>query len=110
MCWGAFRAPSDKAPHGAAVVATVIVLVVSSESGPKTRATEMAGLDVGGVELGFTCPHCGGQAPARIAAVRMLPVIDCDCGERFGVDLASFAAQVTAAEAAARAARRRPRA
>ena len=49
-------------------------------------------------------------APARIAAVRMLPVIDCDCGERFGVDLASFAAQVTAAEAAARAARRRPRA
>jgi hypothetical protein len=70
----------------------------------------MAGLDVGGVELHFTCPHCGGQAPARIAAVRMLPVIDCDCGERFGVDLASFAAQVTAAETAARAARRRPRA
>ncbi|AZS22780.1 MULTISPECIES: hypothetical protein [unclassified Caulobacter] len=91
-------------------MATVIVLVVSSESETQSRASKMAGVDVGSVELHFTCPRCGGQAPARIAAVRMLPVIDCDCGERFGVDLATFAAQVTAAEAAARAARRRPRA
>ncbi|AAK25301.1 hypothetical protein [Caulobacter vibrioides] len=91
-------------------MATVIVLVVPSESGPRARATDMAGLDVSGVELHFTCPHCGGQAPARIEAVRMLPVIDCGCGERFGVDMAAFAAQVTAAETAARAARRRPRA
>lgn len=67
----------------------------------------MAGVDVGGVELDFPCPHCGGQACAAIAAVRMLPVLDCPaCGTRFGVDLEVFSARVTEAEAAARPARR----
>jgi transcription elongation factor Elf1 len=68
----------------------------------------MAGVDIGGVELEFPCPHCGGLAHAAIEAVRMLPVIDCPaCDERFGVDLEAFSAQVTQAEAAAKAARRR---
>ncbi|WP_454717950.1 hypothetical protein [Caulobacter segnis] len=41
----------------------------------------------------------------------MLPVIDCPaCGERFGVDLEAFSAQVTQAEAAAKAARKRRKA
>jgi transcription elongation factor Elf1 len=67
----------------------------------------MAGVDVGGVELDFTCPQCGGQALAAIEAVRVLPVIDCpSCGARFGVDLEAFSARVTEAEAAARPARR----
>lgn len=68
----------------------------------------MAGVDVGSVELDFACPRCGGAARAAIEAVRMLPVIDCPaCGERFGVDLEAFSAQVTQAEAAAKAARKR---
>ena len=68
----------------------------------------MAGVDVGGVELDFVCPRCLGPARAAIEAVRMLPVIDCPaCGERFGVDLEAFSAQVTQAEAAAKASRRR---
>lgn len=71
----------------------------------------MAGVDVGGVELDFVCPRCGGEARAAIAAVRMLPVVDCPaCGERFGVDLEAFSARVTQAEAAAKAARRGKRA
>lgn len=70
----------------------------------------MAGVDVGGVELEFSCPECGDAARASIDAVRMLPVVDCGCGMRFGVDLESFSAQVTAAEAEAKAARRRKRA
>lgn len=68
----------------------------------------MAGVDVGGVELEFACPRCGEPARAAIEAVRVLPVIDCPaCGERFGVDLEAFSAQVTQAEAAAKAARKR---
>ena len=68
----------------------------------------MAGVDVGGVELEFPCPRCGAPARASIDAVRVLPVIDCPaCGERFGVDLEAFSERVTAAEAAAKAARRR---
>lgn len=63
-------------------------------------------LDVGGVELEFACPRCGAAARATIAAVSFLPVIDCGCGERFGVCLETFAAQVSSAEAAAKAARR----
>jgi predicted RNA-binding Zn-ribbon protein involved in translation (DUF1610 family) len=71
----------------------------------------MAGVDVGGVELEFPCPRCGGQALARIEAVRMLPVVDCPaCGTAFGVDLEAFSARVTQAEAAAKAARRKRRA
>lgn len=71
----------------------------------------MAGVDVGGVELDFPCPRCGGHAVASIEAVRMLPVIDCPaCGEPFGVDLAAFSAQVAQAETAAKAARRKRRA
>lgn len=66
----------------------------------------MAGLDVGGVELEFPCPRCGVAARAAIEAVRFLPVIDCACGERFGVCLETFAQQVSSAEAAAKAARR----
>lgn len=67
----------------------------------------MAGVDVGGVELEFTCPHCGGQARAAIEAVRVLPVLDCPrCGARFGVDLEAFSARVTQAEAEAKPARR----
>lgn len=72
----------------------------------------MAGVDVSGVELAFPCPRCGDDgARASIAAVRLLPVIDCPaCGERFGVDLEAFSARVAEAEAAAKAARRRKRA
>lgn len=70
----------------------------------------MAGVDVGGVELEFVCPRCAAPARASIDAVRMLPVVDCGCGERFGVDLETFSAQVTQAETAAKAARRRKRA
>ncbi|MBQ1559841.1 MAG: hypothetical protein IIZ71_02805 [Caulobacter sp.] len=71
-------------------------------------ATGMAGVDVGGVELEFPCPRCGGPTRAAIQAVRMLPVLDCPaCGERFGVDLDAFSAQVDAAETAAKAARKR---
>ena len=71
----------------------------------------MAGVDVGGVELEFACPHCGGEVRAAIEAVSMLPVLDCPaCGERFGVYLEAFSARVTAAEAAAKAARRKKRA
>jgi len=71
----------------------------------------MAGVDVGGVELEFPCPRCGGHAVASIEAVRMLPVVDCPaCGATFGVDLEAFSAQVTQAEVAAKAARRRKRA
>lgn len=70
----------------------------------------MTGVDVGGVELEFSCPRCGDPALASIEAVRMLPVVDCGCGERFGVDLETFSAQVTHAEAAAKAARRKKRA
>lgn len=67
----------------------------------------MAGVDVGGVELEFPCPHCGGHAHATIAVVRVLPVLDCPaCGGRFGVDLETFSAQVTRAEAAAKPSRR----
>jgi hypothetical protein len=66
----------------------------------------MAGLDVGGVELEFPCPRCGGAARATIETVRFLPVIDCGCGERFGVCLETFAQQVSAVEVAARAARK----
>jgi transcription elongation factor Elf1 len=67
----------------------------------------MAGVDVGGVELEFPCPHCGGPVRATIEAVRVLPVLDCPtCGERFGVDLEAFNAQVARAEAAAKPARR----
>ncbi|ADG09100.1 hypothetical protein [Caulobacter segnis] len=66
----------------------------------------MAGLDVGGVELEFPCPRCGVAGRATIETVRFLPVIDCGCGERFGVCLETFAQQVSAVEAAARAARR----
>lgn len=67
----------------------------------------MAGVDVGGVELDFPCPRCGGAVRAAIAAVRMLPVLDCPaCGERFGVELETFSVQVSQAEAAAKAARR----
>lgn len=67
----------------------------------------MAGVDVGGVELEFPCPHCGGHVRATIDVVRMLPVLDCpDCGGRFGVDLEVFSAQVTLAEVAAKPARR----
>lgn len=70
----------------------------------------MAGVDVGGVELDFPCSRCGGHAAASIEAVRMLPVIDCPaCGEAFGVDLEAFSAQVSQAEAAVKAARRRRR-
>lgn len=70
----------------------------------------MAGVDVGGVELEFSCPRCGAAARASIEAVSRLPVIDCGaCGERFGVDLEAFSAQVTAAEALAKAARRKRR-
>ncbi|NQE63327.1 hypothetical protein [Caulobacter sp. RHG1] len=68
----------------------------------------MASVDVGEVELEFACPRCGAGARATIEAVRMLPVIDCPaCGERSGVDLEAFSAQVTAAEASAKAARRK---
>lgn len=68
----------------------------------------MAGVDVSGVELAFPCPRCGDPARARIAEVRLLPVIDCPaCGERFGVALDAFSVQVAEAEAAAKAARRR---
>jgi transcription elongation factor Elf1 len=71
----------------------------------------MAGVDVGSVELDFACPACGGAARAAIEAVRMLPVLDCPaCGERFGVDLEAFSAQVTQAEAAAKAARKKRKA
>nr|WP_295112362.1 hypothetical protein [uncultured Caulobacter sp.] len=71
----------------------------------------MAGVDVGDVELEFPCPTCGGTAKAAIEAVRMLPVLDCPaCGQRFGVDLEAFSAQVTQAEAAAKAARKRRKA
>ena len=63
-------------------------------------------LDVGGVELEFPCPRCGEGARATIEAVRLLPVIDCGCGERFGVCLATFAQRVSSAELAAKAARR----
>ncbi|MBO9547734.1 hypothetical protein [Caulobacter sp.] len=71
----------------------------------------MAGVDVGGVELDFTCPGCGGTVQAAIDAVRMLPVLDCPaCGQRFGVDLEAFSVQVTQAEAAAKAARKRRKA
>ena len=71
----------------------------------------MAGVDVGGVELEFACPRCGGPVRAAIEAVRMLPVIDCPaCAVPFGVDLEAFSAQVTAAEAAAKAARKKKRA
>ncbi len=71
----------------------------------------MAGVDVGGVELEFPCPRCGGLALASIEAVRMLPVIDCPaCAAPFGVDLEAFSARVTQAEAAAKAARKRKRA
>lgn len=67
----------------------------------------MAGVDVGGVELEFACPTCGGAARASIGAVRVLPVLDCPaCGARFGVDLEAFSVQVSAAEAAAKAARK----
>ncbi|PZR35349.1 hypothetical protein [Caulobacter segnis] len=66
----------------------------------------MAGVDVGGVELEFACPRCGGAARATIEAVRFLPVVECACGERFGIDLDAFAEQVTAAEVAAKAARK----
>ena len=67
----------------------------------------MARVDVGGVELEFPCPRCGGRVRATIEVVRVLPVLDCpDCGERFGVDLEAFSAQVTRAEAAAKPARR----
>jgi transcription elongation factor Elf1 len=67
----------------------------------------MAGVDVGGVELEFPCPHCGEPVRAAIEAVRMLPVLDCAaCDTRFGVDLEAFSARVTEAEAAAKAARR----
>ena len=67
----------------------------------------MAGVDVGGVELDFPCPHCGGHVRATIDVVRLLPVLDCpDCGGRFGVDLEAFNAEVTRAEAAAKPARR----
>lgn len=70
----------------------------------------MAGVDVGGVELEFPCPRCGGEVRAAIEAVRMLPVLDCPgCGERFGLDLEAFSARVTQAETAAKAARRRSR-
>jgi transcription elongation factor Elf1 len=68
----------------------------------------MAGVDVGGVELEFSCPRCGVPTRATIDAVRMLPVLDClACGERFGVDLDAFSARVDEAEAAAKAARKR---
>ena len=71
----------------------------------------MAGVDVGDVELEFPCPRCGGPVLASIDAVRRLPVVDCPaCGTAFGVDLEAFSAQVTQAEAAAKAARRRKRA
>lgn len=71
----------------------------------------MAGVDVGGVELDFTCPRCAAQVRAAIEAVSMLPVLDCTgCGERFGVDLEAFSARVSEAEAAAKAARRKKRA
>ena len=71
----------------------------------------MAGVDVGGVELEFPCPRCGGLARAAIEAVRVLPVLDCpSCGERFGVDLDAFSARVTQAETAAKAARKRRKA
>ncbi len=67
----------------------------------------MAGVDVGGVELKFPCPRCGGHACASIEAVRMLPVVDCPaCGQVFGVELEAFSVQVTDAEVAAKAARR----
>lgn len=66
----------------------------------------MAGVDVGGVELEFSCPRCGGAARATIEAVRFLPVVECGCGERFGIDLDAFAEKVTAAEVAAKAAGR----
>lgn len=56
----------------------------------------MAGVDVGGVELEFPCPRCGGHAVASIEAVRVLPVVDCGrCGTAFGVDLEAFSARVT---------------
>lgn len=85
--------------------------MVSCESETGSGATGMAGVDVGGVELEFPCPRCGGRALASIEAVRMLPVVDCPaCGTAFGVDLEAFSAQVTQAEAAAKAARRRRRA
>ena len=71
----------------------------------------MASVDVGGVEVAFACPRCAGAVSASIDAVRMLPVLDCPaCGERFGVDLDAFSAQVTEAEVAAKAARKRRRA
>lgn len=71
----------------------------------------MAGVDVGDVELDFACPSCGGTARASIDAVRMLPVLDCPaCDQRFGVDLEAFSVQVTQAEAAAKAARKRRKA
>lgn len=66
----------------------------------------MAGLDVGGVELEFPCPRCGAAARATIEAVRIFPVIDCGCGERFGVCLEAFAQQVSSVEAAVKAARK----
>ncbi len=70
----------------------------------------MAGVDVGSVELEFACPRCGGHVLASIAAVRRLPVVDCPaCDAAFGVDLETFSARVTQAEAAAKAARKKRR-
>ncbi|MDR6627436.1 hypothetical protein [Caulobacter segnis] len=63
-------------------------------------------LDVGGVELEFPCPRCGAAARGTIETVRFLPVIDCGCGERFGVCLETFAQRVSSAELAAKAARK----
>jgi transcription elongation factor Elf1 len=63
-------------------------------------------LDVGGVELEFPCPRCGEATRATIETVRFLPVIDCGCGETFGVCLETFAQRVSSAELAAKAARK----